>query len=78
MWMTWKCAVVGLPFGGAKGGVTVNPKLLSQNELQNLTRRYTTEISVVIGPNKDIPRSSARMRTSRRQTSTPTRRSWPG
>ncbi len=44
MWMTWKCAVVGLPFGGAKGGVCVNPKLLSLNELQNLTRRYTTEI----------------------------------
>lgn len=55
MWMTWKCAVVGLPFGGAKGGVTVNPKLLSQNELQNLTRRYTAEISIMIGPDKDIP-----------------------
>jgi glutamate dehydrogenase (NAD(P)+) len=55
MWMTWKCAVVGLPFGGAKGGVTVNPKLLSQSELQNLTRRYAAEISVMIGPNKDIP-----------------------
>ncbi|MGH2534060.1 MAG: Glu/Leu/Phe/Val family dehydrogenase [Thermomicrobiales bacterium] len=55
MWMTWKCAVVGLPFGGAKGGVTVNPKLLSQSELQNLTRRYTAEISILIGPNKDIP-----------------------
>lgn len=55
MWMTWKCAVVGLPFGGAKGGVTVNPKLLSQTELQNLTRRYTAEIADVIGPNKDIP-----------------------
>ncbi|MER3436829.1 MAG: glutamate dehydrogenase [Chloroflexota bacterium] len=55
MWMTWKCAVVGLPFGGAKGGVTVNPKLISQNELQNLTRRYTAEISIIIGPNKDIP-----------------------
>src|SRR3712207_5987414 len=55
MWMTWKCAVVGLPYGGAKGGVAVNPKLLSQNELQNLTRRYTTEISMMIGPNKDIP-----------------------
>ena len=55
MWMTWKCAVVGLPFGGAKGGVQVNPKLLSQNELQNLTRRYTAEISIMIGPNKDIP-----------------------
>ena len=55
MWMTWKCAVVGLPYGGAKGGVTVNTKLLSQNELQNLTRRFTTEIMSVIGPNKDIP-----------------------
>lgn len=55
MWMTWKCAVVGLPFGGAKGGVRVNPKLLSQAELQNLTRRYTTEIQPIIGPNQDIP-----------------------
>ena len=55
MWMTWKCAVVGLPYGGAKGGVQVNPKLLSQNELQNLTRRYTTEIQPFIGPNQDIP-----------------------
>jgi len=55
MWMTWKCAVVGLPFGGAKGGVRVNPKLLSRNELQNLTRRFTAEISMMIGPTKDIP-----------------------
>jgi glutamate dehydrogenase (NAD(P)+) len=55
MWMTWKCAVVGLPFGGAKGGVQVNPKLLSKNELQNLTRRYTTEIQPLIGPTRDIP-----------------------
>jgi glutamate dehydrogenase (NAD(P)+) len=55
MWMTWKCAVVGLPFGGAKGGVQVNPKLLSTSELQNLTRRYTTEIQPLIGPNRDIP-----------------------
>jgi glutamate dehydrogenase (NAD(P)+) len=55
MWMTWKCAVVGLPFGGAKGGVQVNPKLLSQNELQNLTRRYTAEIGPFIGPTVDIP-----------------------
>src|SRR3954449_6871288 len=55
MWMTWKCAVVGLPYGGAKAGVQVNPKLLSQTELQNLTRRYTTEIQPFIGPNKDIP-----------------------
>jgi glutamate dehydrogenase (NAD(P)+) len=55
MWMTWKCAVVGLPYGGAKGGVRVNPKLLSHNELQNLTRRYTAEIFSMIGPTKDIP-----------------------
>lgn len=55
MWMTWKCAVVGLPYGGAKGGVQVNPKFLSQAELQNLTRRYTTELQAIIGPNKDIP-----------------------
>ena len=55
MWMTWKCAVVGLPYGGAKGGVAVDPKLLSQNELQNLTRRYTTEIQPLIGPTTDIP-----------------------
>jgi glutamate dehydrogenase (NAD(P)+) len=55
MWMTWKCAVVRLPYGGAKGGVSVNPKLLSQNELQNLTRRFTTEIQVMLGPNQDIP-----------------------
>ncbi|MCC6945304.1 MAG: Glu/Leu/Phe/Val dehydrogenase [Thermomicrobiales bacterium] len=55
MWMTWKCAVVGLPYGGAKGGVTVNPKLLSQNEIQNLTRRFTTEIGFMLGPNQDIP-----------------------
>jgi glutamate dehydrogenase (NAD(P)+) len=55
MWMTWKCAVVGLPFGGAKGGVQVDPNKLSGNELQNLTRRYTTAIMPLIGPNKDIP-----------------------
>jgi len=55
MWMTWKCAVVGLPYGGAKGGVTCNPKVMSQGELQNLTRRFTTEISMLIGPNRDIP-----------------------
>ena len=55
MWMTWKCAVAGLPYGGAKGGVTVDPKGLSLNELKRLTRRYTTEISFMIGPDKDIP-----------------------
>ncbi len=55
MWMTWKCAVVDVPFGGAKGGVTVDPKRLSIGELENLTRRYTTEISILIGPKSDIP-----------------------
>src|SRR4029077_5887916 len=55
MWMTWKCAVVGIPYGGAKGGVIVDPKLLSRNELENLTRRFTSEISIVIGPERDIP-----------------------
>lgn len=55
MWMTWKCAVVGLPFGGAKGGVEIDPKQLSQNELRNLTRRYTTELQPLIGPRVDIP-----------------------
>jgi glutamate dehydrogenase (NAD(P)+) len=54
MWMTWKCAVNNLPYGGAKGGVAVNPKLLSRAELENLTRRYATEISYIIGPHKDI------------------------
>jgi glutamate dehydrogenase (NAD(P)+) len=55
MWMTWKCAVVGIPFGGGKGGVTVDPKKLSLGELENLTRRFASEIGVLIGPNKDIP-----------------------
>ncbi len=55
MWMTWKCAVVGIPYGGAKGGVIVDPKQLSRLELENMTRRYTTEISVLIGPERDIP-----------------------
>jgi glutamate dehydrogenase (NAD(P)+) len=55
MWMTWKCAVVNIPFGGAKGGVVVDPKKLSQSELEHLTRRYTTEISILIGPETDIP-----------------------
>jgi glutamate dehydrogenase (NAD(P)+) len=55
MWMTWKCAVVDIPFGGAKGGVTVDPKPLSEAELERLTRRYATEISLLIGPNSDIP-----------------------
>jgi glutamate dehydrogenase (NAD(P)+) len=55
MWMTWKCAVVGLPFGGAKGGVIVDPRALSAAEIQNLTRRYTSEITPIIGPDRDIP-----------------------
>jgi glutamate dehydrogenase (NAD(P)+) len=55
MWMTWKCALMGLPFGGAKGGVVCDPKSLSTNELERLTRRYTTEIINEIGPEKDIP-----------------------
>jgi glutamate dehydrogenase (NAD(P)+) len=55
MWMTWKCAVVGIPFGGGKGGVVVDPKKLSMREIEGLTRRFTTEISVLIGPERDIP-----------------------
>ena len=55
MWMTWKCAVVGIPFGGAKGGVICDPKQMSPGELERLTRRYTTEISIIIGPHSDIP-----------------------
>lgn len=55
MWMTWKCATVGLPYGGAKGGVVCEPKQLSLTELENLTRRYATEISILIHPEGDIP-----------------------
>ena len=55
MGMTWKCALMGLPFGGAKGGVVCDPKVLSAGELERLTRRYTTEIINEIGPEKDIP-----------------------
>ncbi len=55
MWMTWKCAIVNIPFGGAKGGVICDPKTLSLGELEDLTRRYATEISLVIGPDSDIP-----------------------
>ena len=55
MWMTWKCAVVGIPYGGGKGGVVVDPKQLSQKELEGLTRRFATEIEVLIGPERDIP-----------------------
>jgi len=55
MWMTWKCATVGIPFGGAKGGVICDPSRLSRSEMERLTRRYTTEISILIGPKSDIP-----------------------
>jgi glutamate dehydrogenase (NAD(P)+) len=55
MWMTWKCAVVGIPFGGAKGGVICDPHQMSSGELERMTRRYTTEIAVLIGPDSDIP-----------------------
>jgi glutamate dehydrogenase (NAD(P)+) len=55
MWMTWKCATVNIPYGGAKGAVVVDPKQLSVSELERLTRRYTSEISLLIGPDKDIP-----------------------
>jgi glutamate dehydrogenase (NAD(P)+) len=55
MLMTWKCAVVGLPFGGAKGGITVDPKTLSVGELERLTRRFTSDLIPIIDPQKDIP-----------------------
>ena len=55
MWMSWKCAVVNIPYGGGKGGVIVDPKKLSTREVEGLTRRFTTEISPLIGPDRDIP-----------------------
>ena len=55
MWMTWKCALMGLPFGGAKGGVVCDPKVLTADELERMTRRYTSEIINDIGPERDIP-----------------------
>ena len=55
MWMSWKCSLMNLPFGGAKGGVCIDPLSLSQAELQRITRRYTSEIIEVIGPDRDIP-----------------------
>jgi glutamate dehydrogenase (NAD(P)+) len=55
MWMTWKCALIGIPYGGAKGGVAVDPRLLSRNELERVTRRYASEIMPIIGPERDIP-----------------------
>jgi glutamate dehydrogenase (NAD(P)+) len=54
-WMTWKCAVVNIPFGGAKGGVICDPKKMSQGELERMTRRYTAELLEFIGPEKDVP-----------------------
>ncbi len=54
-WMTWKCAVVNIPFGGGKGGITVDPKKLSKGELERLTRRYTADLLDVFGPNSDVP-----------------------
>ncbi|HEX5434193.1 MAG TPA: Glu/Leu/Phe/Val dehydrogenase dimerization domain-containing protein, partial [Candidatus Angelobacter sp.] len=54
-WMTWKCAVVNIPFGGAKGGIIVDPKKLTSTELERLTRRYTAELIEFLGPEKDVP-----------------------
>src|SRR5437899_1282341 len=54
-WMTWKCATVGIPYGGGKGGVVCDPKSLSKNELERLTRRYAFEIAPIVGPDRDIP-----------------------
>lgn len=54
-WMTWKCAVVNIPFGGGKGGIIIEPHLFSENELERITRRYTAEISEFIGPERDVP-----------------------
>ena len=55
MWMTWKCSLVGLPLGGAKGGIACDPAILSRNELQSMTRRFTAEIINIIGPEVDVP-----------------------
>ncbi len=55
MWMTWKCAVVGIPYGGAKGGVICDPKTMSAQQLETMTRRFATEIMLLIGPERDIP-----------------------
>ncbi|WP_139007329.1 Glu/Leu/Phe/Val family dehydrogenase [Arthrobacter crystallopoietes] len=55
MWMTWKCALLDVPYGGAKGGITIDPRKYSKQELERVTRRYTSEIMPVIGPEKDIP-----------------------
>ena len=55
MWMTWKCALMNIPYGGAKGGVVVDPKHLSHRELERLTRRFASEISLLIGPSRTSP-----------------------
>lgn len=55
MWMTWKCALLNLPYGGAKGGIAIDPRHYSQQELERVTRRYTSEISHFIGPDRDVP-----------------------
>ena len=55
MWMTWKCALVDVPFGGAKGGVTCDPRAMSAKELEAVTRRFATELEAIIGPDSDIP-----------------------
>ena len=55
MWMTWKCSVMDIPYGGAKGGICCNPKKMSRNELENMTRRYTSMIFDIIGPYRDVP-----------------------
>src|SRR5438094_373194 len=55
MWMTWKCAVVNIPFGGAKGGIIVSPREISINQLEHMSRRFATEISILIGSDRDIP-----------------------
>jgi len=55
MWMTWKCALLDVPYGGAKGGIRLDPRTYSKAELERVTRRYTSEIAPVIGPNQDIP-----------------------
>ncbi len=58
-WMTWKCAVVNIPFGGGKGGVICDPNILSDTELEKLTRRYTAELIDFIGPERDVPRPTS-------------------
>ena len=55
MWMTWKCALLDVPYGGAKGGITIDPRNYSQRELERVTRRYTSEILPILGPERDIP-----------------------